>query len=119
MWIATGTPYPISDCQIYENTVVNCYGHAVSFEPGDYSGFEFRNNKFLLTGHSVSFANGRYSGVTFTGNQAWSANREVPLAFPEDKQAILTDPKISLPNDDEELPKGVKEVKDMQFFNKN
>lgn len=119
VWIANGTPETMSDCQIYENTVVNCYGHAVSFEPGDYLGFEFRNNKFFLTGHSVSFANGRYTGAMFAENQAWSANREVPLAFPEDKQAILTDPKLNLPEDDEELPKGVKEVKDMKFFKTN
>ena len=112
-------PEAMSDCQIYENTVVNCYGHAASFEPGDYPGFNFRNNVFLLTGHSVSFANGRYSGATFAENQAWSTNRKVPLAFPEDKQAILTDPKINLPEDDEELPKGVKEVKDSKFFKIN
>ena len=83
----------MSDCQIYENTVVNCYGHAVSFDPGHYPGFNFRNNVFLLTGHSLSFVNGNYSGATFASNQAWSTNRKIPLAFPEDEQAILTDPK--------------------------
>jgi hypothetical protein len=95
---------------------VNCFGHAVGFEPGNYQGFQFRNNVFLLTGHSLSFVNGNNTGATFANNQAWSTNRKIPLAFPEDKQAILTDPKINIPNDDEELPKSVKEVKDMVFF---
>jgi hypothetical protein len=116
MWIAIGSPESISDCQIYENTIVNCYGHAASFEPGDYAGFNFKNNIFQLTGHSVSFVNGNYTGAIFANNQAWSTDRKVPLAFPEDKQVILTDPKIRIPNDDEELPKSVKEVKDMIFF---
>ncbi len=116
MWIASGSPEIMSDCQIYDNTVVNCYGHAVSFEPGNYPGFNFRNNVFLLTGHSLSFANGNYSGAEFAGNQAWSLNRKVPLAFPEDKLASLTDPKISIPDDDVQLPKSIEEVKNMIFF---
>lgn len=116
MWFDNGSPKPMSDCQIYENTVVNCYGHAVSFEPGNYLGFNFRNNVFLLTGHSLSYVNGNFSGATFANNQAWSSNRKVPLAFNEDKQAILTDPKIVIPIEDTELPKSVKEVKDMKFF---
>lgn len=116
MWIGKDSPQSISNCQIYENRVVNCYGHAVSFEPGDYPGFNFRNNVFVITGHSVSFVNGSYSGATFANNQAWSTDRKVPLAFPEDKQARLADPKISIPNDDDELPKSVKELKDMKLF---
>lgn len=116
MWISEGSPETISNCKVYENTVVNCYGHAVSFEPGDYQGFDFRNNVFVITGHSVSFVNGRYSGATFVHNQAWSTDRKVPLAFPEDKQAILADPKISLPASDDDLPKSWKELKDMTLF---
>lgn len=116
MWIANGSPEPISGCKIYENTVVNCYGHAVSFEPGDYPGFDFRNNIFVITGHSVSFVNGSYSGATFAKNQAWSTDRKVPLAFPEDKQASLTDPKIKLPEDETDLPKSVQELKGMTLF---
>lgn len=116
MWISEGSPKLISNCQIYENTVVNCYGHAVSFEPGDYPGFDFRNNVFVITGHSVSFVNGRYSGATFAHNQAWSTNRKVALAFPEDQKAILADPKISLPDSDDQLPKSLKELKKMTFF---
>lgn len=116
MWIANDSPEKMSDCQIYKNTVVNCYGYAANFEPGIYPGFNFRNNIFLLTGPSVSFANGNYTGATFANNQAWSGNRKVPLAFPEDNQAILTEPKISVPNDDDELPKSMKELKDMKLF---
>lgn len=116
MWIADGSPKTMSGCQIYENTVVNCYGYAVNFEPGDYPGFNFRNNIFVLTGHSLSFVNGDYSGAIFADNQAWSSNRKVPLAFPEDKEANLTDPKISLPEIETDLPKSIKEVKDMIFF---
>lgn len=119
MWIAKDSPQPISSCQVYENKVVNCYGHAVSFEPGAYPEFNFKNNTFLLTGHSVSFVNGNYSGATFTNNQAWSTDRKAPLAFPEDKQAILTDPKIKIPNDENELPKSVIELKGMTFFKAN
>jgi len=116
MWIAKDSPESISNCRIYENTVVNCYGHAVSFEPGAYPEFNFKNNTFVLTGHSVSFVNGSYSGAIFEKNQAWSTNRKVPLAFPEDNQAVLTDPKIKLPVDDAELPKNVAELKEMKLF---
>lgn len=116
MWIENGSPETMSDCQIYENTVVNCYGHAVSFEPDNYPGFTFRNNIFLLTGHSLSFVNGNYSGATFVNNKAWSTNRKVPLTFTEDNQAILTDPKIKIPENETDLPKSVKELKDMIFF---
>ncbi len=116
MWIAKDSPESISSCQVYENTVVNCYGHAISFEPGAYPEFNFRNNTFVLTGHSVSFVNGNYSGATFANNQAWSTDRKVPLAFPEDKQAMLTDPKIKLPVDDTELPKNIAELKEMKLF---
>jgi hypothetical protein len=116
MWIANGSPTPISDCQIYENTVVNCYGHAVSFEPGDYPGFSFENNIFLLSGHSVSFVNGKYTGAGFSKNQAWSPNRKIPLVFPEDKQAILADLKIKIPENDDELPKSIKELPIMILF---
>ena len=116
MWIADDMPDSMSDCQVYENTVVNCYGHAVNFEPGNYPGFNFRNNVFLLTGHSLSFVNGKYNGAVFADNQAWSANRKTALAFPEDKQAILTDPNISLPEDETEMPKSLKEVSEMIFF---
>jgi hypothetical protein len=116
MWIANGSPEKMSDCLISNNTVVNKYGHAVSFEPGDYPGFIFRNNIFWLTGPSVTFANGNYTGATFDNNQAWSDNRKVPLAFPEDKQAILSEPKINIPKDDNELPQSVKELNSMKFF---
>lgn len=116
VWIANDTPESMSDCQIYENTVVNCYGHAVNFEPGNYPGFNFRNNIFLLTGHSLSFVNGKYTGAMFANNQAWSPFRKVPLAFSEDQQAILTDPKLNLPEDDAELPKSVQHVKEMIFL---
>lgn len=118
MWIAKDSPEPISNCQIYENTVVNCYGHAVNFEPGDYPEFNLHNNIFVITGHSVSFVNGNYSGATFAKNQAWSTDRKVPLAFPEDKQANLSDPKIKLPENENELPKSVKELKGMTCFKK-
>ena len=116
MWFDSGLTEPMSDCQIYENTVVNCYGHAVNFEPGNYPGFNFRNNVFLLTGHSLSFVNGNYTGAMFANNQAWSINRKIPLAFPEDKQVILADPKISIPEVETNLPKSVQEVQEMIFF---
>lgn len=116
LWMADEMAGSMADCQIYENTVVNCYGHAVGFEPGNYPGFNFRNNVFLLTGHSVSFVNGKYEGATFASNQAWSSNRKAPLAFPEDKQGNLTDPNFSLPEDETDLPKGVQGVATMNLF---
>jgi len=116
MWISSGSPESISNCQIYENTVINCYGHAVSFDQGNYPGFILRNNVFVITGHSVSFVNGSYTGASFANNQAWSTDRKVPLAFPEDKGAKLTDPKIKLPLDENELPLSYKELKDMKLF---
>lgn len=97
MWISNGSPEPISDCQIYENTVVNCYGHAISFEPGDYPRFEFRNNTFVLADQPVSFVNGNYTGATFTGNKISVSNSKIKLIFPEDKKAEQADSKIALP----------------------
>jgi hypothetical protein len=116
MWIDKNLKDGISDCQIENNIVVNRYGHAVSFEPGDYPGFSFTNNVFLTTEKSISFVNGKYTGATFLGNQAWAADKTVPLLFPEDTKAILDDPKIRLPESDEQLPKNWKELKNMNLF---
>jgi len=109
MWIANGSPEPISDCQIYDNTIVNCYGHAISFEPGDYPRFEFRNNTLVLTDHSESFVNGSFSGATFTENKIWATDRNVPFVFPEDKKAVWADPKISIPTDSTQLNENIRE----------
>ena len=109
MWIANGSPEPISDCRIYENTVINCYVHAVSFEPGDYLRFEFRNNIFVLTNLPGSFVNGSFSGATFTENKVWVTNQNLPLAFPEDKKAVWADPKISIPTDNNQLNEYIRE----------
>lgn len=109
MWIATGSPELISDCRIYENTVINCYGHAVSFEPGDYPRFEFRDNIFVLTNLPGSFVNGSFSGATFTENKVWVTNQNLPLAFPEDKKAVWADPKISIPTDNNQLNEYIRE----------
>lgn len=116
MWIDPASPEPISDCEIAGNTVVNCFGHAVSFEPGDYPGFNFSNNIFLLTKNSVSFVNGNYKGASFSGNQAWVVGQNVPFAFPEDPKAQLSDPKIKLPENNEELPENVAELKQLNLF---
>lgn len=88
MWIATGTPETMSDCLITGNTVVNSYGHAVSFEPGNYPGFRFEKNVFLISGPSASFVNGSFTGAEFSDNQAWATDRQVPLPFPENKRSL-------------------------------
>lgn len=119
MWISNGKPEPISDCQIYENTIVNCYGHAVSFEPGNYPNFVFRNNIFILTNKPESFVNGKYTGATFTGNLAWAINTKVSMPFPEDKQAKLEYPKIGLPENDGKLPQNILEMQKMELFKPN
>ncbi|HAQ20911.1 MAG TPA: right-handed parallel beta-helix repeat-containing protein [Prolixibacteraceae bacterium] len=100
MWIAPGSPELMSDCEIYENTVVNEYGHAVSFEPGDYPGFNFRNNIFIITNKFASIVHGNYSGATFENNQAWSTSQKVPFAFPEVRQVTPSDPGINIPATD-------------------
>jgi len=119
MWIANGSPKPISDCRIYENTVINCYGHSVSFEPGDYPRFEFRNNIFVLTDRPGPFVNGSFSGATFTENKVWVTNQNLPLAFPEDKKAIWTDPKISIPADNNQLNEYIREKLGLQSLKIN
>jgi len=116
MWISNGKPEPISDCQIYENTVVNCYGHAISFEPGEYLNFDFRNNTFILTENPKSYINGNYSGATFTENLVWTSTKKLPLPFPEDQHAKLSDPKIRLPQNDNELPKNLQEMLKTEYF---
>jgi len=116
MWIDKNLNGGMSDCQIENNIFVNKYGHAVSFEPGNYPGFNFANNIFLTIEKSVSFINGDYSGAIFSGNQAWAADKIVPQEFPEDAKAKLLDPKISIPESDDQLPKSWKELKTMKFF---
>jgi hypothetical protein len=116
MWIDKNLSGGMTDCQIENNIVVNKYGHAVCFEPGNYPGFNFANNIFLTIEKSVSFVNGDYTGATFSGNQAWAADNVVPQAFSEDAKAKLVDPKISIPESDDQLPKNWKELKDMKFF---
>jgi hypothetical protein len=109
MWIANGSPEPISDCQIYENTVVNCYGHAISFEPGDYPRFEFRNNTFILADKPASFVYGNYTGATFTGNKISVSNSKIKLSFPEDKKAEQADSKIALPLSTEDFDREIRQ----------
>jgi len=117
LWIENGLTKSISECQIYENTVVNCYGYAVNIYEGNYPGFNFRNNIFLLTAHSLSYVTGKYTGAEFDKNQVWTINRNDQLAFPEDKEVTFADPKIKIPEDETDLPKNVNEVKEMIYFN--
>ena len=119
MWISEGSPEPISECRIENNIVVNKYGHAVGFEPGNYSDFRFVKNVFLLTNSSVSFVFGKYTGATFSGSQAWANDQKNLLTFPEDRQAILTLPRMKIPENNAELPENVKELKEMIFFKRN
>jgi hypothetical protein len=116
MWISNGKPEPISDCQISENTVVNCYGHAVGFEPGEYPNFVFRNNTFILTEKPDSYVSGNYTGATFTENLAWAIGNKSLLPFPEDQLAKLTDPKIRLPKNHNELPGNVQDMLTSEYF---
>jgi hypothetical protein len=116
MWIDKNLKDGISDCQIDGNLVVNKYGHAVSFEPGNYPGFNFSNNIFLTTEKSVSFVNGEYTGAIFSGNRAWATDKTVVQSFPEDPGANLSNPKINLPESDDQLPKNWKEQQEMKFF---
>jgi hypothetical protein len=66
--------------------VVNGFGFAVNFEPGNYPGFRFRNNIFMLTGNVGSMTGGKYTGATFENNQTWSASQKVPFTLPENRQ---------------------------------
>jgi len=116
MWISDGSPESISNCKIENNIVVNKYGHAVNFEPGNYPGFNFRNNILLLTEKSVSFVNGNYSGAVFSGNLAWAADKTKPMNFPEDTEANLSDPGLVLPASDNDLPDNGFEVQMMKYF---
>lgn len=112
MWIDKNLKDGISNCLIDSNIVVNKYGHAVSFEPGDYPGFSFTDNIFVTTEKSVSFVNGEYTGATFSGNQAWASDKKVPLAFPEDRKANLSKPKIKLPENKDKLQECLREWED-------
>jgi hypothetical protein len=100
MWIANGSPEIMSDCEIYENTVVNCYGFAVNFEPGHYPGFNFRNNQFQITGNAEIPIGGDYTGATFENNLIWSSNQKVQSTFPENSPITgpPVDKKIIQPN---------------------
>jgi hypothetical protein len=50
-----------------------------------------------LTGQADSFVNGNFTGATFNGNKIYVTNRSTPLEFPQDKQAVWTDPHIQIP----------------------
>jgi hypothetical protein len=93
---------PMSDFHAYNNTIVTAMGLVVNFEPGNYEGFTFENNIFLMTGAGERFVDGHYTGAVFDNNLYWSAynnsiNLQQPVR-PPDIHALQADPQLILPD---------------------
>jgi hypothetical protein len=78
---------PMHHFEAYDNTVVTCFEHAVSFEPGDYKGFEFTKNVFLINGNQQGFIYGNFTGAQFAQN-IYTA-RNMPQFIEYDTAALL------------------------------
>lgn len=91
---------PMKNLRVFHNTMVGT-GMAVNFDPGDYQGFRFENNLFLVTAPVTRFIGGRFTGATFRNNLYWSGqccNRSFGQPFvAEDRQPIAADPCLVLP----------------------
>ncbi|HLO59561.1 MAG TPA: right-handed parallel beta-helix repeat-containing protein [Bacteroidales bacterium] len=78
---------PMRDFEAYNNTVVTCFEHAVSFEPGDYEGFIFSKNVFLINGNQDGFIFGNFKGARFSQNIYSAFN--MPASVEYDTAAVL------------------------------
>lgn len=91
---------PMKNLRVYHNTMVG-NGYAINFDPGDYQGFTFENNIFLVTAPVSRFIAGRYTGARFRHNLFWAGQCcDRHFAQPgvaEDRQAISGDPCLVLP----------------------
>lgn len=88
----------------YNNTIVNKNGYGVNFLPGNYTGFIFENNIYLITDSTKQFTGGNYTGATFNQNLYWNsfqANANLPqpkISF--DNNALVINPMLVLPESD-------------------
>ncbi len=88
----------------YNNTIVNKNGYGVNFLPGNYTGFIFENNIYLITDSAKQFIGGNYTGATFNQNLYWSsfhANAKLPQPkISLDNNALVINPMLVLPESD-------------------
>ncbi|MFN8257780.1 MAG: right-handed parallel beta-helix repeat-containing protein [Bacteroidales bacterium] len=83
----------------YNNTIINSFGHGVSFDPNFYENFKFENNIYLVSVQTDNFIGGdNYSGQEFENNLYWceplSAEAVKRLVNKLDKKAVVGDPKL-------------------------
>jgi len=94
---------PMSECYIYNNTIVTNQSYAVNCEPGVYNGFVFENNIFCVTVPMVKFLGGNFTGAIFDYNLYWSASNATnelhQPKFELDKHALKADPLLKMPQE--------------------
>lgn len=106
---------PMRLLHAYNNTIVNNQGYGVNFEPGNYPGFVFENNIFLLTATSDRFTGGSFKGASFNQNLFWAKLPAQPSVKP-DTQAISADPLMILTDNNSLLINNKDEMSQMTFF---
>lgn len=110
---------PMKNLLVYHNTMVG-NGVAVNFDRGEYNGFRFENNVFLVTAPVSRFITGRYTGALFRHNLFWAGqccnSRFSQPAVSEDPHAVIGDPCLVLPVSD--LPKELNAITldELPFF---
>lgn len=109
---------PMTNFKAYNNTIVSNQLYGVNFEPGNYAGFEFSNNIFLLTSSSDRFIGGNFEGALFSNNNYWSVASERQKAAQPiviyDNTPLIVDPQLILP--EKEIVPEIGEFHDFQFF---
>ena len=94
---------PMTDCRVYNNTIVNNQGFGVNYEPGVYKGFVFENNIFYITVATDKFLGGNFSGSEYDNNLYWTVGStrnysRQPLEK-LDKHGLRADPLLKIPQD--------------------
>ena len=106
---------PMKELHAYNNTIVSNQGYGVNFEPGNYPGFDFGNNIFLLTTPSVRFTGGSFTGATFDLNLYWAKFAKQPSTIP-DFHPVTNDPLITLPDPTSLLINKISDMNRITFF---
>lgn len=108
------------DFHAYNNTIVSCYGLGVNFDPGAYQDFVFENNIFLITSLTDKFIDGKFTLAKFRHNAYWAsenkAQRSSQPLIALDKEALIVDPGLHLPNSEDILVIDVNDLKALSFF---
>ena len=115
-------PYavPMGTAYVFNNTIINVAGYGCNFQPGSYRGMLFYNNIFLVGSGEKKMAGGDSLTSTFRHNLYWSQWHQYRnLPQPEasfDREALVADPLLNLPPQDDSLKIDVMYLKDIPWF---